>query len=82
MSEHGLTDPGPVPAIGKSRGHVLEAPRVAGDAVPVPYVAEHTGLHPNTARFHLDGLVDAGLAERAAKDRVRPGRPRMVYRAT
>ena len=45
-------------------------------------VAERVGLHQNTARFHLDGLVDAGLAERRAEERSEPGRPRMVYAST
>lgn len=44
-------------------------------------MAEETGLHLNTARFHLDGLVDAGLAERHNEERLQPGRPRAVYSA-
>jgi predicted ArsR family transcriptional regulator len=44
-------------------------------------VARSVGLHVNTARFHLDRLVEAGLAERESEERVQPGRPRMLYRA-
>ena len=44
-------------------------------------IADQAGLHPNTARFHLDALVDAGLAARAPKERTTPGRPSMAYRA-
>jgi predicted ArsR family transcriptional regulator len=48
----------------------------------VPEVAELTGLHVNTARFHLDGLVADGLAERGVEDRATPGRPRILYAAS
>jgi predicted ArsR family transcriptional regulator len=39
------------------------------------------GLHPNTARFHLEALAEAGLAVREREDRETPGRPRIGYRA-
>jgi predicted ArsR family transcriptional regulator len=45
-------------------------------------VARVLGIHLNTARFHLDGLVSSGLAERAREDRRRPGRPQVHYAAT
>src|SRR5437763_13331086 len=38
-------------------------------------------LHPNTARFHLEVLTEAGLAARETEDRETPGRPRIGYRA-
>lgn len=72
-------DPEPVSPLGETRTRVLELLREAGTPLGVRDVAKQTGLHPNTARFHLDGLVDAGLAERAAEERAEPGRPRMVY---
>jgi predicted ArsR family transcriptional regulator len=81
MSELTLTDPGAGSVLGESRGRVLDMLRTAGEPVGVQDIAERSGLHPNTARFHLDGLVDAGLAEREAEERSHPGRPRMVYRA-
>lgn len=68
--------------LGESRGRVLEVLRAAGRPMGVREVAERVGLHQNTARFHLDGLVDAGLAERRAEERSEPGRPRMVYAST
>jgi predicted ArsR family transcriptional regulator len=82
MGEKRLTDPVPGPALGESRGRVLDVLRAAGGPVGVQEVAICNRLHPNTARFHLDGLVDAGLAEREVEDRSQPGRPRTVYRAT
>ncbi|HJP80742.1 MAG TPA: helix-turn-helix domain-containing protein [Pseudonocardiaceae bacterium] len=82
MSAHGLTDPPTGPALGESRGRVLDVLRTSDGPVGVQDVAERVGLHPNTARFHLDGLVDAGFAERRSEDRDQPGRPRTVYVAS
>jgi predicted ArsR family transcriptional regulator len=79
MSER-FTDE-PSAALGESRGRVLDVLRATGRSLGVKDVAERSGLHPNTARFHLDGLVEGGFAERDIEDRSRPGRPRVVYRA-
>lgn len=81
MPEGMLVDPSPSSGLGESRSRVLDILRVAGEPLGVAEVADRTELHPNTARFHLDGLVDAGLAERTTEERTQPGRPRMVYRA-
>jgi len=67
--------------LGRSRAAILDMLHAAGQPVGVREVAERTGLHPNTARFHLEALVEAGLAARAAEDRETPGRPRIGYRA-
>lgn len=79
--ERTLSDPAPAAALGESRARVLELLRAAADPLGVQDIAEQTGLHPNTARFHLDGLVDDGYAERDTEGRDQPGRPRAVYRA-
>ena len=68
--------------LGQSRARVLELLRAAGSPLGVQEIADRTGLHPNTARFHLDGLVVAGLASREPQPRPTPGRPSMAYRAT
>ncbi|MGW4560850.1 helix-turn-helix transcriptional regulator [Streptomyces sp. NPDC004561] len=82
MSEETLRDPsGGAAALGESRARVLEVLRAASAAVGVREIAEQTGLHPNTARFHLDTLVKDGLAEGRAEGAGRPGRPRTVYLA-
>jgi predicted ArsR family transcriptional regulator len=82
MSEQTLRDPGGAPAVGESRAQVLDVLRAAADeGAGVREVAEQTGLHSNTARFHLDSLVKDGLAERGTEGGGRPGRPRTVYRA-
>lgn len=44
-------------------------------------IAERLGLHVTTARFHLDQLVGAGLAQRRSEPHKRRGRPRMLYSA-
>lgn len=81
VSVQPFTDAAPGPVLGASRARVLEILRAADDPLGVAQVAERAGLHTNTARFHLDGLAKAGLAERQPEERARPGRPRMVYRA-
>ena len=63
------------------RAEVLAALRSAGGAQSVHEVADRTGLHVNTARFHLDALVADDLAERRSEPRETPGRPRVLYAA-
>ncbi|HET8604317.1 MAG TPA: helix-turn-helix domain-containing protein [Marmoricola sp.] len=67
--------------LGRSRGQVLDCLRGVGEPVGVAGVAEATGLHVNTARFHLDALVEDGLAERHTEAASGPGRPRILYSA-
>jgi predicted ArsR family transcriptional regulator len=68
--------------LGESRSRVLDLLRAAGAPLGVQEVAERAGLHPNTARFHLDALVNAGLVTRNPKSRETPGRPSMGYQVT
>ncbi|MFO7251663.1 MAG: helix-turn-helix domain-containing protein [Actinomycetes bacterium] len=79
MSETRLTDPRPVP--GGTRGRVLDVLRATDGPLGVQDVAAALGLHPNTARYHLDALVGLGLATREPGERGQAGRPRMIYRA-
>ncbi|PRZ44158.1 putative ArsR family transcriptional regulator [Antricoccus suffuscus] len=67
--------------LGGSRRRVLGVLREARRPIDVQEVVQRVGLHANTVRFHLDGLVEAGLAKRGAEDRTRPGRPRTTYAA-
>src|SRR5215469_10226708 len=67
--------------LGHSRAEVLDMLRAAVGPLGIREVAQRTGLHPNTARFHLEALVEAGLAVRETEDRETPGRPRIGYRA-
>ena len=75
-------DPLNAPALGSSRARVLTALQHAQSPQGIVEVAERVRLHPNTTRFHLDGLVEQGLATRAIEDRETPGRPRALYTAT
>jgi predicted ArsR family transcriptional regulator len=59
---------------------VLDHLEVAQEAT-VRDVAEALGLHENTARAHLEGLVESGLAQRTQRPASGRGRPSMVYRA-
>jgi predicted ArsR family transcriptional regulator len=76
-----LTDPRPDNAIDGRRADVLAMLRRAGRPCSAAETATATGLHLNTARFHLDALVTDGLAERHAEPRDVPGRPRILYTA-
>ena len=66
---------------GGSRAAILDMLRAADGPLGIREIARRTGLHQNTARFHLEALVASGLAARAAEDRETPGRPRIGYRA-
>ncbi|ACU98840.1 helix-turn-helix transcriptional regulator [Saccharomonospora viridis] len=81
MPETSLTDEASGPALGRSRTRVLELLRTTDGPLTAHQVAQRVGFHVNTARFHLDALVEAGLAQRGTEGAGRPGRPRMVYRA-
>lgn len=75
------SDPEATPALGESRTRVLEVLQGAGTPLGVTEIADRVGLHANTTRFHLDALVEAGMAERSTEDRDHPGRPRTLYTA-
>lgn len=76
-----LTDPAADVAVSGRRAEVLARLRDAGRSLTVTDVAALSGLHVNTARFHLDALVTEGLAERSAEERDLPGRPHILYTA-
>lgn len=48
----------------------------------VTEIAERLGVHANTARFHLETLVDNGQVEHTTLGRGTPGRPARLYRPT
>lgn len=64
-----------------SRRRVLQLVQRAGRPVDVAELAEHTGLHPNTLRGHLQLLVDLGELQRVQEERSLPGRPKVLYAA-
>ena len=53
--------------------------RDAKEPLSVEAVAHQVGVHINTARFHLEALVDAGLAYRQTEVSHQPGRRRILY---
>ena len=71
----------PTNALGPTRRQVLDQLRQTGSATGAADVAQDVGLHTNGARFHLEALVEAGLATRAAEDRTARGRPKVLYAA-
>lgn len=79
MSDVELVDSSPETTMGDRRTDVLAVLRDAEHPLSVAQVAEAVGLHVNTARFHLDGLVREGRAERTTEPRETPGRPRILY---
>ena len=81
MDLEALLAPDAGTGLGPSRARVLELLRETESPLGVQDIADRTGLHPNTARFHLDGLVEAGLATREPQARAAVGRPSMAYRA-
>ncbi|MDQ2815512.1 MAG: helix-turn-helix domain-containing protein [Actinomycetota bacterium] len=81
MDTEQLLAPEDTSPLGRSRADVLDMLRAADGPLGVREVAQRMGLHPNTARFHLEALVEAGLAVRETEDRETPGRPRIGYRA-
>lgn len=54
----------------------------ADGSVSVTEISDELGMHQNTVRFHLEGLVDAGYAIRETEDPQGHGRPRVLYRST
>ncbi len=74
-------DPPELSGLGESRARVLHLLQTSAAPLGVSDVARKIRLHPNTARFHLDGLVESGLALRRTEERAQPGRPRALYTA-
>lgn len=62
------------------RAAVADLLRNADEPLAASHVAEHLGVHPNTARFHLDALTAEGTVERTTEPQSGPGRPRTLYR--
>lgn len=61
------------------RRQVLDTLRESTAPLDAATVAARLALHVTTARFHLDQLVAAGIAQRRTGAERRRGRPRMLY---
>ena len=64
------------------RTHIIKLLRDAKEPLTVEEVAKKVGLPANTTRFHLEALVDSGLATRETQSRSTPGRPKVAYLGT
>lgn len=63
----------------QQREHILRLVREHDGAVDAAELAEQTGLHVTTVRFHLDGLCGDGSLMRTRMHRPGAGRPRTGY---
>ena len=61
------------------RARIVEELREAADGLDASELASRVGLHPNTVRWHLEILADAGIVVSAPAPRTSPGRPRILY---
>lgn len=64
-----------------SRSRVLDAVRGSSSGCDVQFIAEHTGLHANTVRFHLERLEADDLVRRQVRRGGGSGRPPLMYTA-
>jgi predicted ArsR family transcriptional regulator len=71
---HALADP--------RRGRIVEELRGRRGGLDTEQLAQALELHPNTVRWHLGILRDAGIVESHPEPRSGPGRPRILYRLT
>lgn len=66
---------------GASRSRLLTILAESGSWLSVQELAQAARLHPNTAREHVEQLVDAGLVECKRSEPNGRGRPAFLYRA-
>lgn len=60
---------------------VLRALKETSGPASIKDLADRLDVHPNTVRFHLESLVDAGQVERVELTHRGPGRPPQLFRA-
>jgi predicted ArsR family transcriptional regulator len=61
------------------RARLVDELRRAPRGLDVQELSRRVTLHPNTVRWHLGILADAGIVTSRAEARSSPGRPRIVY---
>jgi len=66
----------------RQRDSILEALRSAPEGLDTNQLAQGLALHPNTIRWHLGRLTDAGLVQATPERRHGRGRPSIVHRLT
>lgn len=85
--EHAVPTWGPRPGVRQrslspARARLLERLREQPQALSLAALVKVTGLHENTIREHLDGLVRAGLVRRFRAKPNGRGRPAWLYEST
>ncbi|WCC80046.1 ArsR family transcriptional regulator [Cutibacterium equinum] len=75
MSGTSLVDPGSEKRIDE----VADALQRRGGSATSAQIAADMGIHPSTARFHLDRLVEQGRVETTRGHRATRGRPHTVF---
>lgn len=68
--------------LSRSRAALLEILRAQAEPTTLAALVNISGLHANTVREHLDGLVGQGLAYRQPEEPTGRGRPAWLYEAT
>lgn len=63
------------------RREVLRLLRSSPAPMSILAIADALGVHPNTVRFHLEGLVSDGQVEQVEQGRKGPGRPPLMFAA-
>ena len=71
----------PTRGLGPTRARVLALLQDVGEPMTAVEAGDRLGLHANSARFHLDRLVEEGLVRRQREERITPGRPKVLYAA-
>jgi predicted ArsR family transcriptional regulator len=66
----------------RQREAIIDVLRASRDGLDTNGLAQQLELHPNTIRWHLGVLTDAGLVEAMPEHRRGRGRPSIVYRLT
>ena len=67
---------------GGRRSHIIRLLRDTKEPLTVEQVARRVDLSLHATRYHLESLVDSGLAVRESEARTTPGRPKVTYRGT
>ena len=62
-----------------SRRELLAVLRESGTGLDARVLAQRSGLHVNTVRFHLNVLIEAGFVAQTTGTRSGPGRPQALY---
>lgn len=66
---------------GERRADILSTITQAPRGLGIRALAEATGIHENTVRFHLGRLIDEGLVEKRVGASSGPGRPPLTFAA-